>query len=811
MTVLKPLANLCGRTRTGTNRTIAVSLPMRAVLLLAIIAATMFTGCGGRKAPEAEQAAPPKIVLQSITPAETDTRADVTIEGSAPIVTFTSFQLTEPLRLVVDISDADLGNFRDKIVVNKGPIIDITPSQIDNIVRLEIGLSQAVDTKVYAENGKLIAELAKPVETAKTEPEAVTPAAPAPAPEAPTEAAPAAPAPAAPEQGAEATAKVVKTVKAIAGKGQAKIVIAADGTMKPNSFMIEGKRLVIDIPGAKSKVRPSVIPVRKSGVDKVRVGQHGAPDRKVRIVLDLTKPMDYTITPEGNTLVVALAAAAAPKPQAAPAPKAEEPQERAAAQPQETPAAAEKEAAPAPVEAAPAPVEAPPAAPEPEKTPVAKAPTKVEEETAGVVNIRKFGGRRISLDLQDADLVNVLRLFGELANLNMILSPDVKGKVTVRLVNIPWDQALEIILKMNGLGYAIEDNILRIAPQAALAKEAEEELRTKEAKKKAEDLVTRIIPINYTEAGKILVTVKKSLSPRGDIVSDERTNTLIVKDIARNVEEVAELIRRLDRQTPQIMIEARIVEASLTFNRTIGVQWGGTAKATAATGNPTGFNFPSSVVVTGGPTMGATPSGTGNFIVNQPAPVGAQAGGGAIAFSFGSLSKALNLDLVLSAMESTGEGKVVSTPRVSALDNKEAKIEQGLSIPYSTKDKNGDPKIEFIDAKLSLVVTPHATPDNKIFMKIQATKNAPDNTVLGATGQPAIRKNEATTDILLSDGETAVIGGILVLSKTQTDSKVPFFGDLPLIGWLFKSRNTTEDKRELMIFITPRVVKQEVI
>jgi type IV pilus assembly protein PilQ len=403
-----------------------------------------------------------------------------------------------------------------------------------------------------------------------------------------------------------------------------------------------------------------------------------------------------------------------------------------------------------------------------------------------------------------------MRLFAEVANLNIILSPEVKGKVTVRMVNIPWDQAMDIILKMNGLGYVLEENVLRIATLPTLAKEAEEETRAKEAKKKAEDLFTRVIAINYSTAKNIEGTIKKSLSPRGETVVDERTNTIIVKDIARNIDEVASLIKVLDKPIAQVMIEARIVEASLNFNRTIGVQWGGTGSMSAATGNPTGLNFPNSITVTGGPTMGTTPTGSGNFFVNLPAPAGAGSGGGAIAISFGSLSKALNLDLVLSALESTGEGKVISQPRVSALDNKEAKIEQGLSIPFSTVSASGT-QVQFVDAKLSLTVTPHVTPDNKIFMKINAQKNAPDTSLLGASGQPSIRKNEAQTEILLTDGETAVIGGILTIDRGTTIDKVPFFGDIPLIGWLFTKKSASEQKRELIIFITPKVVKQEVI
>jgi len=778
--------------------------PLKACWLIILISlASALHGCAS-KAPETAQEGAP-IVLTKIDSRETDGKIEISIEGSAPILQYTSFQLTEPHSLVVDISDADIGKFKDRIAVNSGVVADIAPSQKDNIARLEIGLSQAAESKVYQSGGRLIIELSKPVEEAKTTPEAVTPPVPQPQPETP--AIEKAPAPAA-EPAAEAaeaqkpeagSATVVTAVKPTAGKDGVRVVITGDGTMNPNTFMVGNKRLVVDIPGARSRVKPSVIPVRKGGLLRVRVGQHADPEQKVRVVLDLAKALQYTVTSEGNTVLIAMSETAAAQPE----PK--QPQERAAAQAQEMAPAAEKEMPEPSPEAAAA---VPPVRKERVET--------VNQESAGLETslltggASKFSGRKISLDLQDADLVNVMRLFAEVANLNIILAPDVKGKVTVRMVNIPWDQAMDIILKMNGLGYALDNNILRIASTSALTREAEDEFKAKEAKKKAEDLITRIVPINYSTAATIEGTIKKSLSPRGETVTDARTNTLIVKDIPRNVEEVVNLVRLLDKPIPQIMIEARIVEASLNFNRSLGIQWGGNYVADAAHGNPTGLVFPNSVGATGGPTMGATPSGNGNFLVNMPAPAGAGTGGGAIGFTFGSLSKALNLDLVLSALESTGEGKVISTPRVSALDNKEAKIEQGVSIPFSTASASGT-QIQFIDAKLSLTVTPHATPDNKIFLKIQATKNAPDTSLLGASGQPSIRKNEATTEILLGDGETAVIGGILIIDRGVTYTKVPFLADLPLIGWLFKSKVNREEKRELMIFITPRVVRQEVV
>jgi type IV pilus assembly protein PilQ len=757
-------------------------------LLILISLASALHGCAS-KAPETSQEAA-QVVLSRIEPREADGKTEVSIEGSAPILQYTTFQLTDPLRLVVDISGAAVGPFQDKVIVNSGAVTDITPSQQANIARLEIGLSQNVESKVYQSEGILIVELSKPVEEATPTTETAEPETPAVSAEK-TE----------PLQAELGSATVVTAVKPTAGKDGIKVVITADGTMKPNAFMVGSNKLVVDIPGTHSRVKPSVIPVRKGGLDKVRIGQHVAPDLKVRVVLDLTKALPYTVTPEGNTVLIAMR-------EALPAgPDEPQPRERAAAKEEEQAPAVEKEL---PVPQAPEQESVPVAVPPVPKAPVVTVRPAPAAESTLLAGGGRFTGRKISLDLQDADLVNVMRLFAEVANLNIILSPEVKGKVTVRMVNIPWDQAMDIILKMNGLGYALEDNILRIASTSALTKEAEDEFKAKEAKKKAEDLITRIVPINYSTAATIEGTIKKSLSPRGETVTDARTNTLIVKDIPRHVDEVVNLIRLLDKPIPQIMIEARIVEASLNFNRSLGIQWGGNYSASASTGNATGLTFPNTVGVTGGSTMGSTPSGNGNFLVNMPAPAGAGTGGGAIGFTFGSLSKALNLDLVLSALESTGEGKVISTPRVSALDNKEAKIEQGVSIPFSTASASGT-QIQFIDAKLSLVVTPHATPDNKIFLKIQASKNAPDTSLLGASGQPSIRKNEATTEILLGDGETAVIGGILIIDRGVTYTKVPFLADLPLIGWLFKSKVTREEKRELMIFITPRVVRQEVI
>ncbi len=757
-----------------------------------MIGAGIFHGCGAKPPVETQKT----VMINSIEPRETDGKTEILVTGTGPVMQYTSFQLTEPLRLVVDIADANVEKFQDRIAVNKGPIVDITPSQQDNIARLEIGLTQTVDTQVYKEGDKLVIEFGRPIEAAgqqaKAAPEKVKPV---PQPGVPKEEkAPPAPEAAQPETG---KASVVTSVKATAGREGIKVVIVGNGSMRPNTFMIEGKKLVIDIPGARSTVRPAVIPVRKGGLDRVRIGQHPAPDRKVRVVLDLTKPLEYTSTAEGNKVIIAMTAAPASAKEK-PAVEKAAPQEQAAAPEKEVvpSAAAEKEGLPS----------VPPAAKKERAAPAPEGPALSPTEEMLLAGGSKYTGRKISLDLQDADLVNVLRLFAEVANINIVISPDVKGKVTVRMVNIPWDQAMDIILKMNGLGYVHEGSVLRIASHLALAKESEEETKAKESKKKAENLLTRILTINYSTAKGMEPTLKKSLSARGEIVVDERTNTIIVKDIAQNVDEIVTLVKVLDKPIPQVMIEARIVEATLNFSRELGVQWGGKFSADAAHGNATGLSFPNSITVTGGTSLLTTPSGSGNFFVNMPAQVGPGAGG-AVGFTFGSLNKALNLDIVLSALESTGEGKVISTPRVSALDNKEAVVKQGLSIPYLSTSSSGT-QVQFIDALLQLTVTPHVTPDNKIFMKIKASKNAPDTSII-VLGQPAIRKNEAETEILLADGETAVIGGTLQFDVTNTYDKVPFFGDLPLIGWLFRHKSTVEKKQELLIFLTPRIVKQE--
>jgi type IV pilus assembly protein PilQ len=302
--------------------------------------------------------------------------------------------------------------------------------------------------------------------------------------------------------------------------------------------------------------------------------------------------------------------------------------------------------------------------------------------------------------------------------------------------------------------------------------------------------------------------VKDVLTDRGTVSVDERTNVLIVKDVADALLRAEGLVRNLDTETPQVLIESRIVEASTNFNRQVGVQWGGNAGLTQLNGNPTGLVFPANATAAGAsgqaPNQGT--AGTPNYAVNLPAPVG-QGSGGGIGFTFGSIGGAFNLNLRLSALENQGVVKTISAPRIATIDNKEATIGQGISIPFSQTSAAGV-NTTFIEAKLELKVTPHVTADGSILLKIKATNNLPNPQLTGANGQPSISKREAETEVLVKDGETTVIGGIYTRTTSDRRSEVPFFGKIPLLGFLFRTTSTADDHTELLVFITPRILNR---
>ena len=432
---------------------------------------------------------------------------------------------------------------------------------------------------------------------------------------------------------------------------------------------------------------------------------------------------------------------------------------------------------------------------------------------------RRYTGRRIDLDFKGADIHNILRLLADVGGVNIVTSDDVKGEVTIKMRDVPWDQALDVVLRQKQLGQVREGNLIRVAPLQVLEKELEQEIARQKQITEVLPTETRLIGVSYADAKSLTDRAKDLLSPRGKVSVDERTNTLIVSDVGRNLGLIEELVRNLDTQTSQVIIEARIVEARSTFVRQIGVQWGGSGFADTGHGNPTGLVFPHNVGIGGGATDGNTPteglvpgprSGTGaaspNFAVNMPAAVGTGAGG-ALGLTLGSVAGAFNLNLRLSAMESTGQVRILSSPRISTLDNHEASIEQGVSIPISVVSAQGVQTV-FVDARLALVVKPHVTNDGTVMMDIRVTRNEPDFVNTGARGDPTILKKEANTMMLVRDGDTAVIGGIYQRNSGLNYSKVPFFADIPVLGILFRAKRENDDRTEFLVFITPRIANR---
>ena len=424
---------------------------------------------------------------------------------------------------------------------------------------------------------------------------------------------------------------------------------------------------------------------------------------------------------------------------------------------------------------------------------------------------RRYLGQRISLDFKDADLTNIFRIIAEVSNLNIITTDDVKGRVSIRLINVPWDQALDIVLRAKGLGVTQEGNVLRIAP---LAKIRGEEKARLDAKKEVEKLqaslegVVETISVNYAKASDMKGKITDLLSEGGKVQIDDRTNMIVIRDLRKNVEEVKALVASLDTPTPQVLIEARIVEVDTSFSRELGVQWGGSWHNRGSTQvGVTGVQDPTGSFIPGQPLTNVPPfdpsSTPPNYAVNLPASIGLGSGGG---ISFGILRDNLRLDLSLSALEASGNGRVVSSPKVVTIDNREAVIEQGTQIPYSTVSASGT-NTQFVDATLSLKVTPHITPEGSVIMKLEAKNDSQGET--GVSGQPAINKKKATTEVLIRDGETAVIGGILQVSRKEDQNAVPWLSKIPILGYLFKKKTNSTTNRELLIFITPKILKME--
>src|SRR5437870_6743252 len=571
--------------------------------------------------------------------------------------------------------------------------------------------------------------------------------------------------------------------------GSVVVLITGDGDLTYDVTKLSRNRLVIDLMNVVNGTKRKAVRVGHPFMRQVRIGVHQFPQAKVRVVLDLGQRVPYTIVKTGRQLRVTLSEQAL----ALEAPQETHMTSRPAPNP------TDKVARLSPRRSVPVPV--------PDRlkfldplSPVAQ-PIPVQTSDIGSMGgTERFIGKRISLDFQDADISSVLRLIADVSGLNMVVGEAVKARVTLKLLNVPWDQALDLILKLNNLGQIREGNILWIDTLANITKLRDDAARAKEATLKAEELVTRIVYLNYSDAAKTVDVAKSNLSPRGEIKVDARTNAPVTRDIPDNVTRAEKVIRDLDQRTPQVQIEARIVQATKAFSRGLGIQWG-LSKITRGSG----ANSPMTINLGNSGTAFGVPD-TGSFLVNLPAitTVSPVPTAGLLIGRF--LGTSGQLDLRLSAGEALGQTKIVSAPKIITLDNKPAKLEQGQQVPFQTTSLQGT-QTTFVDATLTLNVTPHVIPHaNTVRLEIKVTKNA-----IGAitvTAGPTIDKKEATTEILLRDGETTVLGGIFEETRTDSTQGVPWFNRIPFLGWLFKNEGVSVNQTELLVFITPIIIKE---
>ena len=458
------------------------------------------------------------------------------------------------------------------------------------------------------------------------------------------------------------------------------------------------------------------------------------------------------------------------------------------------------------------------------KRPEDKSPAKAKSQI--------YTGNKISLDFQDIEVRRVLQLLADFTGINMVAADTVQGNITLRLKDVPWDQALDIVLKTKNLDKRRNGNVIWIAPVSELIKAEEEEAKAIAQSVKLAPLQTEYIRLSYAKAADIekLITQGKNssnnnnssgmanndtlvdglLSPRGTLSTDPRTNTVIINDTSQKIDQIRKMVDLLDVSVKQVMIEARIVSASTDFSKEMGVKWGVLSQGVTNNRNLLVGGSDTTLWNLREPEKDSELGGY-KYTIERPDNLNVDLGAvtpGASRIAFGLISLSdFMLDLELSAVQADGYGEVISTPKVMTADKQSAKIEAGTQIPYASSSGAGAtavPKTEFINATLSLDVTPSITPEGKVMMKLNITKDSPGPAT--PTGQLTINKNAIDTNVLVDNGETVVLGGIFEETSNNSQTKVPFLGDLPYVGKLFRRDSKTENKRELLIFVTPRIV-----
>ena len=628
-----------------------------------------------------------------------------------------------------------------------------------------------------------------------------------------------------------------------------RVEMSSQGTLTPKvSTMDSPARVVVDLPETIMATRQKAISVGAQGVKGVRIGMDGQSHPTTRIVVDLEKACAYELTPgPAGKLVLSLHASADAKAivpastvasnTASPVQAEVAPAAKASASPNEyvfvepsyqaqktavsdAPAdraqdAAAKFSDKTTPELLPVSMNAAQQAQSgtPSITPAVNlaAEQKAQAGQQGAIAGPKYTGEPISVNLKDVDLKDFFRLVHEISGLNVVLDPNVHGTLTIVLDDVPWDQALDIVLKNNDLARELEGNVLRIATVETLKKEADSRRAQIESEALAVEKVSVTRFLSYAKAKDAIVTVKKFLSQRGDVVADDRTNAVIINDIPKVIPTIDRLLTQLDRKTQEVEIEARVVAATRQFARDIGTQFGfgwGNSTTTVGGANSVGT---SPIGVFGGPppsyTVSGTSAPTGTTLNQIPLfsnlPVTSPSSG----IGFQNSTGNIRLDAILTMAESRGLLKVLSRPRVVTQNNIQALVKQGVRVPIVTQAQlGGPPTVTYVDAFLRLTVTPQITSENTIFLNVDVENTTP-NFAQQVQGNPELITQQATTQVLVTDGGTVVIGGVIQTQNSINITQVPLLGNLPFLGNLFKRTQVSTQNQELIFFITPRIIQ----
>jgi len=751
-------------------------------------------------------------------------RATTVILHANGAFTHTEYRPADNL-LLVDLLGVDPGKLKDTSQAVNRPglvsyqVVGYRGASGSEVTRVAMSLAPGAVVRVAESAGALQIDIAADAKAA-------------PAPSAPAAAKPA-PRPAATHAAKTAKPVLVQHVAVVRGKRGMEVEIASSAPITPKVMKLAAPdRVVLDLPNAVPAGRLRPITVDGTDIKSVRLARYQLDPPITRVVVDLAGPREYEVLPSGRKLVLKLHAAETQVAAAAPAAPAPAPAPAVAAPPAAPPAAAQA----APVVMVEPAFTAKPAATEP--SPRAQAETAARTiqgqnradallpspsaALAGpAVNLAaeqaqatqrvsgqpapattpRYTGEPISVNLKDVDLKDFFRLIHEISGLNIVLDPAVRGSLTLVLDDVPWDQALDIVLQNNGLDRRLEGNVLRIATRDAFTKEADAKRAQEEAQALAVPKVQFTHFLSYAHATEVMPIIKKFLSQRGDITADPRTNALIITDIPSVLPDVQRVIAQLDRKTQEVEIEARVVAATRNFARDIGVQlafgWGG--NTTAVGGAPVLTNSPLLVNIPGAKyfnTAGAIP------LFSNLGAVGANSG---IAVS--NATKDYRVDAILTMAESKGLLKILSRPRIVTQNNIGASVKQGVRIPTVTAAQlGGPPTTTYVEAALRLQVTPQITVENTIFLNVDVENTTPD---FGhqVSGNPTLITQQATTQVLVTDGGTVVIGGVIQTQNSVAISQIPLLGDIPILGNLFKHRSVSTQTQELIFFITPRIVQ----